>query len=160
MAWRIGGVWDHLPGKNKPWLATSREINEALRAIRFDPNQRRQKNVALLFTLAQWLQRNSLPTPRKSLTEYFDHGDLFDLLKLHNEVPDGAYGFCDLTRSQVNKLEKRLWHHWSAVSLMLDAMNAPYSRLRAANDKRRNPKRAMHNPRQSVLSATLTQLNS
>jgi len=160
MAWYIGGVWEQVGAKKKPWLSITRELNAALRAIKFDPKQRRQKNVALIFNLAQWLQRRSLPTPKKTLAEYFDHGDLFDILKIHDEVPDGAYGFCDLTKAQINQLEKRLWHHWPAVTLMLNAMNAPSDRLRAANNKRRNPVRKCYNPRQQVLSALLTQLNS
>jgi hypothetical protein len=158
MAWIIGGVWEFRTSR-KPWLRSTRDINEALRAIKFDPKQRHQKNIGMTFALAQWgMDKRALP--KKALTKFMEDGDLFDTLRIYGEVPANTYGFCDLPPDQLAKLEKRLGHHWPNVRLMIDAMSAPERRLKAANDKRRKVNKAIHNPRQSLLSASLAQFNS
>lgn len=154
----LTGTWEYKPNKKRPWTIITRDIYAALRAVRFNAKQRHKKNVSLLFALAQWgIDQTRLP--KMALRKYLDDGWLFQILKAHDETPETALCFGDLSPSELKNLEKRLHHHWPDVALMRDAMNRPKTILRDANKQRRNSKGLVHNPRQSVFSETLKQLN-
>jgi hypothetical protein len=153
------GSWSYTGARKRPWTAKMRDITLALKSIGFDPKVRRKPNIGLLFALAQWGQLQK-KLPKKSLRDFIEDGPLFDLLRLHREVPMAAYGLCDLTPEQLTRLEKRLNHRWPLVACMVEAMNQPNSRLRAENTSRRKRQRSVHNPRLSTFSATLAQLDS
>lgn len=153
------GTWAWEGPRKNPWNTKMRAINDALRAIGFNPAQRHKPNVGLLFALAQWGQRQS-KLPKKSLHAYLDDGHLFEILRIHRQVPIEAYGLCDLTPEHLNKLEKRLHRLWPSVRLMIDAMETPRNMLRTQNQKRRKPAHLKQKSRVSTLSATLAQFNS
>lgn len=153
------GYWDWNGQKKNPWNSKTREINDALRAIGFNPKQRHKPNIGLLFGLAQWGQRQRT-IPKKSLRNHLDDGHLFEVLRIYDQVPRGAYGLCDLDQVQLNALEKRLNQYWHRVMVMIEAMNAPKNALRKQNQIRRKHAHIRQKPLASMLSATLVQLNS
>ena len=155
----IFAVWDYDGKKQRPWTTKTRDMLDALRAIRFSRNQRHRKDTWLLFSLAQWGQRRG-DIPKTSLRGYLDDCELFQLLRMRGQISSHHYDFRDLDSIELRKLQKRLNHLWPDVQLMIDAMNGPRKLLKSFTEHSRKLRRQVHNPHQQVLSAMLKQLNS